>query len=111
MIILNGCTYNVTASAVCLMSPSLDKVHLYRFGSCFLFEGKLCRCIIKCDRAQTYVVIRVLLSIAGFSEAEQNVRQTCISSCQMDHWQSDRDQDAQNRQSESHEAGAGPLPA
>lgn len=34
-----------------------------------------------------------------------------ISPCQMDHRQSHRDQDAQNGQSESYQAGAGPLPA
>lgn len=41
----------------------------------------------------------------------QNVRRKGFGSCQMDHRQSNWDQNVQNCQSASHEAGAGSLPA
>lgn len=47
----------------------------------------------------------------GLDRALQDVGETSISPCEMDHRQSNRDQDVQNCQSESHKAGAGPLPA
>lgn len=48
---------------------------------------------------------------SGLSKSVHDVSQTCLSPCQMDHRQSHRDQDAQYCQSESHQAGAGPIPA
>ena len=39
-----------------------------------------------------------------------NVGQAGISPCQVDHRQSDRDQDAEDSQGPSNKTGAGPLP-
>lgn len=53
----------------------------------------------------------IIFCFYRLSKALQDVSQARISPCQMDHRQSHRDQDAQNCQSESYQAGAGPLPA
>lgn len=53
----------------------------------------------------------IIFCFCRLSKALQDVSPARISPCQMDHRQSHRDQDAQNGQSESYQAGAGPLPA
>lgn len=49
--------------------------------------------------------------LQGWIRDFQNVGEARISPCEMDHRQSNRDQDDENCQSASHEAGAGPVPA
>lgn len=51
------------------------------------------------------------LVFPGFRKAEQNVSQKGFSPCQMDHRQSNWNQDAENCKSESNKAGARSLPA
>lgn len=53
----------------------------------------------------------MILCTTGLNKHFQDVSEAGVSSCQMDHRQGDWDQDAENSQSESDEAGAGPLPA
>lgn len=52
-----------------------------------------------------------VLCAAGLIRGFKDVGQARIGPCEVDHRQSHRNQDAQNCQSESHEARAGPLPA
>ena len=49
--------------------------------------------------------------VSGLIRGFKDVGQARIGPCEVDHRQSHRNQDAQNCQSESHEARAGPLPA
>lgn len=84
---------------------SLDSLGM---GTCIFLYWHFCVMTYKSSCSSKVIL---LLFATGLNCTVQNVGPAGSSSCQMDHRQSYRDQDAQNCQSESHKAGAEHLPA
>lgn len=86
---------------------SLAWIH-FEWGTCIFLYWHFC---VRTFKSSCSSEVILLLFAPGLNCTVQNVGPAGSSSCQMDHRQSYRDQDAQNCQSESHKAGAEHLPA